>query len=76
MRWCTNDCHRKPMWCGRANCLNRAEYAEQRRKKEKTDDKKNAESSKVTEDFKIALAALTTQEDYALLESQFFQVKE
>ena len=27
MKWCNNNCHPKPMWCGRKNCLNRKEYA-------------------------------------------------
>jgi hypothetical protein len=27
MGWCKNNCHPKPMWCGRKNCLNREEYA-------------------------------------------------
>ena len=28
MTWCNNDCHEKrPMWCGRKNCRNRADHA-------------------------------------------------
>ena len=32
MQWCTNDCHPKPMWCGRSNCLNKAEYMAKKRR--------------------------------------------
>ena len=27
MRWCSNDCHPQPMWCGRKNCMNKVEFA-------------------------------------------------
>ena len=27
MNWCKNDCHARPMWCGRKNCLNRSDYS-------------------------------------------------
>ena len=27
MNWCTNDCHKKPMWCGCKKCLNREDYS-------------------------------------------------
>ena len=27
MEWCEKNCHPKPMWCGRQNCLSREEYA-------------------------------------------------
>ena len=26
MRWCSNDCHPRPMWCGREICLNKADF--------------------------------------------------
>ena len=34
MTWCSNDCHRRPMWCGRKVCYNREEYAERKKKEE------------------------------------------
>ena len=77
MSWCTKDCHAKPMWCGRTKCLSKAEFAEFLKKKsEKATKREFTSTPKVTDEFKIALAALTTPEDYAMLDSQFFQVKE
>ena len=76
MRWCTNDCHPKPMWCGRSNCLNKAEYAAKNgggRKNEKKEEK--PQNLPVSEDFKIALAAMTSTEDFETLKNQFFQGK-
>ena len=26
-RWCSNDCHPQPMWCGRKNYMNKVEFA-------------------------------------------------
>ena len=77
MSWCTKDCHAKPMWCGRTKCHSKAEFAEFLKKKgEKGTKREFTSTPKVTDEFKIALAALTTPEDYAMLDSQFFQVKE
>ena len=69
MRWCSNDCHPKPMWCGRKNCMNRAEYAEKMKSRKETETKNKSE---VSEDFKIALAAMTSADDFASLKDQFF----
>ena len=80
MRWCSNDCHPRPMWCGRKNCLNKAEYASKMQEARSSEDKKDKRKSQITEnkpmnkvsnDFKIALAAMCSNEDYALLEKQF-----
>ena len=80
MRWCSNDCHPRPMWCGRKNCLNKAEYASKMQEARSSEDKKDNGKSQITEnkpmnkvsnDFKIALAAMCSNEDYALLEKQF-----
>ena len=35
MNWCKNDCHARPMWCGRKNCLNRSDFAKEWDKKKK-----------------------------------------
>ena len=75
MKWCTNDCHDRPMWCGRPNCLNREDFAAAG-KMRKTAKEGQEGVSKVSEDFKIALAALTTEDDFAALADQFFPVKE
>ena len=77
MKWCVNDCHPKPMWCGRSNCLNRKDYAEKFGGRKKQDgspkkDQSNANGPVISEDFKIALAAMTSDKDFQSLKSQFF----
>ena len=80
MKWCTKDCHQQPMWCGRIKCLSRAEYAEAMAEKRKQNGKNSTKDDKrtpgISEDFRVALAALTTAEDFASLEQQFFSGKE
>ena len=76
MKWCSSDCHQKPQWCGRRNCLNNADYAEAMNKRKEKNPSNNEGGVKATKDFKIALAALTTKEDFEALEKQFFSVKE
>ena len=44
--WFSNNCHDKPMWCGRKNCLNRSDYsAAWKKKKGGNDEGSNAQSS-------------------------------
>ena len=60
---------------GREICLNRAEYAAKNGGKkmgEGTEKSKSCYKAGVSEDFKIALAAMTSSEDYKTLKSQFF----
>ena len=82
MKWCTNDCHDKPMWCGCMNFVNRAEYASNMQKKRDNNNSSSGGAAppnsrpNISKDFKIALSALMSAEDYASLEEQFFQVKE
>ena len=82
MRWCTNDCHDKPMWCGRKTCLNKADFAKKMQEKRNgtsgsdSSSKSNGDGkdgdAKISGDFKIALQAMTSSADYKLLEQQFF----
>ena len=83
MRWRHNDCHPQPMWCGRKNCLNKAEFAKKMQesqtkggKAEYTGEGKSegGKLSKPSNEFKIALAAMCSEEDYKTLEQQFFSV--
>ena len=81
MRWCAKDCHPQPMWCGRPNCLSRSEYAEAMARKrqgggKQTGNKNESSKPKLSNDFRIILAALTTPEDFASLEDQFFSGKD
>ena len=69
------------MWCGRKNCLNKADFA---RKMEETQNKGgktemtregNTEINsnyKPSSEFKIVLAAMCSEDDYELLENNFF----
>ena len=70
-KWCSNDCHRKfPMWCNRANCMNRAEYKEYLA----TQNKKGDPSSKkvsASDDFKLALSTITSQTDFEVFKDNF-----
>ena len=78
MRWCTNDCHPKPMWCGRKNCLNKADFARKMEEREKggTEKKDSAPGgAQYSKDFKIALAAMMSAEDFKAIKSQFMQGK-
>ena len=80
MRWCDNDCHEKPMWCGRTNCLTRAEYgarmSKQREGKSGDDVNFGKQSGgKFSEDFRIVLAAMIPSSDFESLESQFMTSK-
>ena len=83
MKWCKNDCHKQPMWCGRRNCMNKEEFAHHMRnkrekgpKKERQEGDKSKGGIKVNDEFKMALAALTSPEDFAILDELFFQVKD
>ena len=68
-KWCDKDCHPQPMWCPRTNCMNRADYKKAMDNKRKVDD---GQSSKYPNDFKVALSAIVSDEDYKALEAQFF----
>ena len=76
MKWCTNDCHKDgPMWCGRKNCLNQADFAKtmtDKRNREGNSRKPGPEMG-ASEDFKIALAAMVSADDYATLKEQFLK---
>ena len=79
MNWCKNDCHDKPMWCGRKNCLNRSDYSAEwkKRNENKNKVKDNDDSSTgSSNEFKIALAAMTSADDFAALQEQFEQLKD
>ena len=83
MRWCKNDCHEKPMWCGRKTCLNHADFAKKMQDKRNSSNDDSGRSTgstgsdgssgvKVNDDFKIALQAMTSSDDFKMLEQQFF----
>ena len=73
MKWCTNNCHEKAMWCGRKNCLNREDFAANAKRKRGDSDETGGrgDTNNVTKDFKIALAAINSPIDYKMLEEQF-----
>ena len=69
--WCTKDCHNKPMWCGRPNCRSKEEF--KNFKAAERDTRKDADG--LSADFKVALAAVCSDEDYKSLEAQFLSKK-
>ena len=75
IKWCKNDWHDQPMWYGRKNCLNRADYPAVQKKK-------NAENESKPDDhndnskFKISLADMTSPEDFAVLQELFKALKD
>ena len=71
-KWCKNDCHRRPMWCNCPNCMNRADYKKHMESKEKNENKEDGSKTSFSDDFRVALAAITTPDDYKALENQFF----
>ena len=67
---CDKDCHFKKQWCIRKDCMNKADY-KKKKDQERTSNDKGAPSH-ISNDFKVALAAMCNDADYAALESQFF----
>ena len=76
MIWCDNDCHAKPMWCGRKNCLNRSDFAKEWEKKKKAKGTRANNNSNVSSEFKISLVAITSPEDFKVLQEQFGLIKD
>ena len=73
MNWC-ESCHEKPMWCGKKNCINRADLfaAWQKQKVDKVSTSGNKPSSSR---FQIALAAMTSTKDSEALQEQVASLK-
>ena len=83
MKWCTNDCHDKPMWCGRKNCINKTDFASMMKSKKEDKEGSGNKNDGATQldkdfskDFKIALAAMTSEDDFETLREQFMSVKD
>ena len=60
------------MWCARLNCLSREAFAN---KKKGENEGTSSKVGGLSNDFKIALAAVTSDEDYKALEAQFLSKK-
>ena len=75
MKWCTNNCHEKPMWCGRRNCLGREDFKKMMDEKRSGKESAGNSGSKIdaSKDFRIALAAMVSPEDLETLSSQFLK---
>ena len=65
------------MWCARKNCLDKADFAKQMEKEKDTSGNLGQGANKISmsKDFKIALAAMTSADDYKSLMSQFSSEK-
>ena len=62
-----NNCHKPPMWCTRPNCISREDFAKKKKAEKKV---KSSEVGGLSNDFKIVVAAITSDEDYKVLEAQ------
>ena len=74
-KWCHSDCHEKPMWCGRKVCLNKAEFMASRKRDGGKKPGGNAGTETkggISNKFRLALAAITSDDDFAALEQEFF----
>ena len=71
-KWCTKDSRPdgKPMFCARRECRSKAEFKDYLAKKNK-DSGGLSQSSGMSKDFKIAMAAMLKPEDVKILEEQF-----
>ena len=76
-KWCDKDCHPCEQWCECKNCRHCADYKNSVEEKKKEDEKRGITSNKnkqlFSNKFKVALAAITSANDYQALETQFFQ---
>eukprot|EP00957_Ditylum_brightwellii_P085910 6535923-Ditylum_brightwellii.AAC.2 len=62
------------MWCGRRNCSSQEEYQKEKEGcKGKKKEKKEATKS---EDFKVALSALLSDEDIKSIKEQFLKTEQ
>ena len=66
------------MWCGHKNWMNRADYSAtwKKRNESKETDSTKDEVKNTSSEFKIALAAITSPEDFAPLKEQFDSLKD
>ena len=78
--WCNKDVHSAPCWCPRKHCRSKADLKEylKDRSSSKENNSGNAgsgvqENVKENDDFKIALAAMVSAENFKLLEEQFLK---
>ena len=66
-KWCSKDYHKKPIWYDRPSCLSKEEF----KVKKPAERDGKADNTGLLIDFKVALAAVTSDEDYKALEAQF-----
>ena len=59
------------MWCPRPNCMSRKAYKEHMQSKKETAGKNATGKFNATKDFKVALSALISDEEYKAIEGQF-----
>ena len=70
-KWCTKNYHNKPIWYACPNYLSKEEFAV----KKKVERFGKADNVSTSKDFKVTLAAVTSNEDYKALEVQFLPKK-
>ena len=70
-KWCSKDSHPQPMWCARRESRSKAEFKDYLVNKNNQTTGGPSQSSGMSKDFKIAMAAMMKPEDVKTLEDQF-----
>eukprot|EP00957_Ditylum_brightwellii_P123592 9422549-Ditylum_brightwellii.AAC.2 len=71
-KWCTNNCHTKPMWCVCNPCYNRADFKKKMKEKKEEKESKGVEKKyQPSNNFKIAQSLMLSDKDFKMLEAQF-----
>eukprot|EP00957_Ditylum_brightwellii_P078950 6003305-Ditylum_brightwellii.AAC.1 len=68
LKWCTYDCHARPMWCSQSNCL---PCKECQKKREEEGKGGTGNELKKRGGFKVALLALLSNDNFKSIEEQF-----
>ena len=69
-KFCKNNFHKQPIWCARPYFLSKEAFVD---KKKVEKEYKSLEFGGLSNDFKIALVAIISNEDYKVLETKFYQ---
>ena len=76
MKWYKNDCHDKPMWCGQKNYKSKVDFSKsmvEKRNGTPSNSKGDGNHVSGSDDFKIALAAMVSEEYFETLTGQFLE---
>eukprot|EP00957_Ditylum_brightwellii_P153193 11660274-Ditylum_brightwellii.AAC.1 len=68
LKWYTSNCHARPMWCSQRNCQPHKEYQKKREEEGKGG---TGNELKKTDNFKVALLALLSDNNFKFIKEQF-----